>query len=214
LSRCSPQEAATPPPPAPLAQEQRWQLTAASLDEQLAALTLGVLNLAGVMALTFALRDPANQQTLAHNGLQGVLGLMPWLQAYAAAFFAIPAVRWKFTGAANVAIDARNAAREEAARLLAEPDPQLQRKLAAAQRAAARKMVRDQDIVYRSDRPLEAQPVDVEARALRLGWSGARETASSSSSSSKGSRRRERRSRGRSRRSGGWTSGRSATAAN
>lgn len=40
----------------------------------------------------------------------------------------------------------------------------LQRKLAAAQ--AQPKVIRDRDVVYRSDRPLEEQPVDVEAASF------------------------------------------------
>lgn len=36
--------------------EQRWQLTAASAGQQLGVIALGVLNLCGVVALTFMLQ--------------------------------------------------------------------------------------------------------------------------------------------------------------
>lgn len=94
-----------------------------------------------VVILSTLLADPVNRMSLAREGLLGVLGVMPWLQAYAAAFFAIPAFRWLRQKATNAAIDERNDARRAAVGLLARPDPVLQQKLAGAAAAAKQTVV-------------------------------------------------------------------------
>jgi hypothetical protein len=152
-----------PSPPAPAAMEQRWQLTAASSGQQLGAIALGALNLVGVVALTFMLQNPVNQLALARNGLLGLVGFMPFLQAYAAAFFALPLFRSLRNAARNADIDQRNSTRQDALRLLASPDPLLRQKLSAAQAAARQNVITNRDVIYRSDRPLAAQPADLEA---------------------------------------------------
>lgn len=63
------------------------------------------------------------------------------LQAYAAAFFALPLFRSVRNAARNVDIDRRNSARQKALRLLANPDPLLRQKLAAAQAAARQNVI-------------------------------------------------------------------------
>lgn len=65
------------------------------------------------------------------------------LQAYAAAFFAIPFVRWLRNARRNAAIDARNEARKEALALLSRPDKTLLSKLAGAARQARQRVVTD-----------------------------------------------------------------------
>jgi hypothetical protein len=80
------------------------------------------------------------------------------LQAYAGAFFAIPALRWLRLRAANGAIVARNAARSSAARLLRAPDAELGSKLAAARSAGTLRVLREEQAVYRTDRDLDEQP--------------------------------------------------------
>jgi hypothetical protein len=91
---------------------------------------------------------------------------MPALQAYAAAFFAIPVIRWVRNGARNAIIDARNAARESALFALRRPQPELERKLAAAARRGQRTVISERDTVYRTDRAVEDQPVNVEAASF------------------------------------------------
>ncbi|EFN52698.1 hypothetical protein CHLNCDRAFT_138698 [Chlorella variabilis] len=154
---------APPPPKQRSAREARWQLTAASAGQKLGAVALGAVNLIGVGVLTVMLQDPVSKLALAQNGLLGVVGLMPWLQAYAAAFFAIPLFRWFRIAARNAAVDSRNEAREAAVALLQRPDPVLQQKLAGAAAAAKRSVITDRDVIYRSDQPLERQPSDLEA---------------------------------------------------
>ncbi|KAL4440143.1 hypothetical protein ABPG75_003144 [Micractinium tetrahymenae] len=150
-------------PPKTAAYEQRWQLTAASAGQKVAAVALGALNLAGVVALSVMLGDPLNKLALARNGMLWIVGAMPFLQAYAAAFFAIPFVRSLQNTARNAAIDGRNEARKAALALLARPDETLRSKLAGAAQQAQQRVITDRDVVYRSDRPLDQQPSDLEA---------------------------------------------------
>ena len=71
------------------------------------------------------------------------------LQAYAAAFFAIPLLRWFINQRRNAAIEARNVARQEWAAELSRPSPDLRAKLAAARQLSKRTVIREADIVYR-----------------------------------------------------------------
>lgn len=73
-------------------------------------------------------------------------------QAYAAAFFAIPGLRWLLNQRRNAQIEARNAARLAALAALRAPDAALRRKLANAARQAQRVVIADRDIVYSSDK--------------------------------------------------------------
>ena len=54
------------------------------------------------------LADPISKLALYRQGLGFVLGLLPALQAYAAGFFALPALRLLVDGRRNAAIDERN----------------------------------------------------------------------------------------------------------
>jgi len=81
--------------------------------------------------------------------MQGVPGRA---QAYAAAFFAIPSLRWLLNARRNAQIEARNAARLAALTALRAPNARLRRKLANAARQAQRVVIADRDIVYSSDK--------------------------------------------------------------
>lgn len=72
------------------------------------------------------------------------------MQAYAAAFFAIPLVRFLLNKQRNAAIENRNQARMYAAASL--DRPVLRRKLAAAAKLANKTVIDDRDLVYSSDR--------------------------------------------------------------
>ena len=146
--------------------EERWALTAASAGQRLGAVALGVANLVGVGALTSMLSSPANQLALVRAGMAWVGAAMPYLQAYALAFFLVPALRSLQVAAANRGVEARNAQRSAALRLLAAPDAALRAKLAAAEAAATaelRVVGTGPDVLYRSDAPLDEQPRDMQA---------------------------------------------------
>jgi hypothetical protein len=81
---------------------------AAAAGQQAGALLLGVVNVVGVVTLSTMLADPISKLALYRQGLGFVLGLMPYLQTYAAAFFALPLLRRFVDGRRNAAIDERN----------------------------------------------------------------------------------------------------------
>ncbi|KAG2434871.1 hypothetical protein HYH02_012071 [Chlamydomonas schloesseri] len=101
--------------------ERDWGFTAASGGQVAGTVFLGLLNLVGVAFLSGLMADPRSAYLLAAQGLGFVPGLVGPLQLYAAAFFAIPALRWFLNASRNRKIDARNAARAAAAGLLNGP---------------------------------------------------------------------------------------------
>lgn len=122
-----------------------------------ASVGLGVMNFVGVVALTQVLQDPAARMVLAGSGLSFVGGLLPFLAAYAVAFFAIPAVRWFQNAMRNAGIAKRNNARMSYLQSLANPSPGLQAKLRAARQLASTTQIAESDVVYRTDRSTEEQ---------------------------------------------------------
>jgi hypothetical protein len=74
---------------------------------------LGVINVVGVITLSSLLLDPVAKLALYRQGLGFVLGLLPYLQTYAAAFFALPLIRLFVDGRRNNEIEARNDNRVE-----------------------------------------------------------------------------------------------------
>lgn len=143
--------------------EKLWELTAASAGQKLAAVALGAVNIVGIGYLSLLLVEPSNQLALIQGGLGWVGAVMPFLQAYAVAFFAVPALRSVLNAARNRAIAVRNEAREAALRLLQQPDQVLRQKLATARAQGQRNVISERDAIFRSDRPLEQQPTDIEA---------------------------------------------------
>ena len=62
----------------------------------------------GVITLSSLLFDPVAKLALYRQGLGFILGLMPYLQTYAAAFFALPLIRMFVDGRRNSQIEDRN----------------------------------------------------------------------------------------------------------
>ncbi|EIE26497.1 hypothetical protein COCSUDRAFT_46111 [Coccomyxa subellipsoidea C-169] len=150
------------PPAKDAALERRWNFTNASEGQRLGAIALGVANCVGVLYLGSLLAQPGVSQMLAQSSLGFMNNLFPFLQAYAASFFAIPAVRWFFNRRRNNAIEARNQARLDALGKLSSPS--LRAKIAAAGKLAERVVIQDRDLIYSSDRDLAAQQTDTEGR--------------------------------------------------
>lgn len=67
----------------------------------------------GVITLSNLLLDPIAKLALYRQGLGFILGLLPYLQTYAAAFFALPLIRLFVDGRRNTQIDERNDNRVE-----------------------------------------------------------------------------------------------------
>jgi hypothetical protein len=70
-------------------------------------------------------------------------------QAYAGAFFAIPAIRWFLNLRRNEGVERRNASRLAALAALRQPPTHLRAKLLSAAREAQRVVIQDKDIIYR-----------------------------------------------------------------
>ena len=138
--------------PGAFLEEGEYGVSRATRGQIMLAAGLGVANFVGVAVLSVMLADPA---TLARAAGSGVVKLaaasLPFLQVYAVAYFAIPALRFALAMRRNAAIKRRNEARMDAARRMAYPDAALQAKLAAAAMMGRRRTVSDSDVVYGSD---------------------------------------------------------------
>jgi hypothetical protein len=152
-------------PDAQQALESPWKLTGVTGGQLGSVVALGVANLVGVLWLSTAITAPANAYALAMNGLGWVFGAMPYLQIYAISFFIIPAVRWLLYQGRNQAITARNEAKIAAQNQLTNPSPELLSKMATASVLAQQNLVTKENAVFRSDKDVEQQPIDVEADA-------------------------------------------------
>lgn len=142
--------------------ESRWEMTKAKGGQLFAAVALGIANFVGVLWLSNALATPANAYVLLQNGLGWLPGAMPALQLYAISFFIIPAVRWVLYQQRNAAIDARNDAKSTAQERLTNPNRELREKMESASARAEIQVVKAEDAVYRSDKAVEEQVVDLE----------------------------------------------------
>ena len=146
--------------------EKPWQLTAIQGQQWITVVLLGVANAVGIAWLTSALLfNPTNMAILARNGLGWVVHTLPALQMYAAAFFVVPAVRWVLYRRRNAEIEQRNALKERALQLVfMNPSPELKDKMDSATRAAGeqKRVLTREASVYRSDRAVEEQPIDIE----------------------------------------------------
>ena len=145
--------------------EREWVLTKASSNQKILVGLLAAFNIIGVLSLSAALQNPRNVYVLAVNGLQGILGLMPWLQVYAISFIVIPLFRWIGIKKKNADIEDRNSARLLAAKSVQNPSLSLASKMESKKKKAQFKTVSDKNIIYRSDKALddEEQPSDLEA---------------------------------------------------
>lgn len=165
--------------------KEDWKQTAADDGQKSGTLALGVANVVGVAWLSNLLTDVTIKSALANSSLGFVATLMPGLQLYAAAFFAVPLIRWLRNKGRNAAIEESNSSRREAAARLGAPRPKLAAKLESARRAGsiARKVISESDITYRSDRDLSEQTnsegLDWEAQDFdkRLKYSSRNKTA-------------------------------------
>ena len=133
-----------------MAEEEPYRFSLATQAQRTMAAALGVFNFVGVVVLSRLCVDPvivAKKAQLAAS----ISTLLPGLQVYAVAFFAIPAVRWFMTSRENTLIEARNAQRLEASKDLMRPGKLLKAKLEAAKRTATgRRLVTSEDSVFSS----------------------------------------------------------------
>ena len=118
-----------------MAEEEPYRFSLATQGQRTMAAALGVFNFVGVAVLGYLCSDPSIAMRKAEL-VGAVSALLPGLQAYAFAFFAIPAFRWFVQSRKNAQIEGRNEARLEASRQVARPGKLLAAKIEAARRAA------------------------------------------------------------------------------
>ncbi|WP_099239660.1 hypothetical protein [Synechococcus sp. BDU 130192] len=134
-------------------EEQRWTFTLAPTGQKFLAIALGGVNLVLALMLGVLLQDSALVAEL--GGLVGLAqALYPLLFAYAIAFLAVPLGRYFWLQRRNQTIENRNAQRQERAALLNTGEPELQQKLAYAQRFATQKILTGETITYGTDQDL------------------------------------------------------------
>jgi len=151
--------------------EENWQLTLAGPGQKFAAVALGAVNLGGVAFLTYMLGNPEvvrailyqSQSQGAATALQGVVAITPFLQGYAASFFAIPLWRTVSNKIKNAAIDKRNALRQASAALLQDPDAPLRVKLSNAKKATGKIRVMQDGVVFDSSKDVGDSMVSLDA---------------------------------------------------
>ncbi|DBA95928.1 TPA: hypothetical protein ACH3X1_001454 [Trebouxia sp. C0004] len=155
-----------PTPSERFALEEEWKLTEATGGQKTGAIALGLANLVGVVVLGGLLADPQTRYSLAQSSLSFVLSSFPALQVYAAAFFAIPLIRWIINQGRNRNIQQRNEARKDIATVLQRPDGKLRAKLQSAAKQAQRTVISDKDIVYSSNKDLSDQNLDLDGESF------------------------------------------------
>lgn len=142
-------------PMEPAALQNLWEFSKASGEQRFGAIALGLANLVGVAVLGNFLQRPDVFMSLAQSSLGFMINLFPFLQAYAACFFVIPALRWLLNQQRNLSLQTANRLRLDRLAQLRNPSPELQAKLSTARAQAKRTVIRDRDIIYRSDKKLD-----------------------------------------------------------
>lgn len=142
--------------------EAEEQLTRASPSQRALVVTLGVINVLGVLTLGAKMGSVIPMTRDAAQFIQMVRSIYPALAAYAASFVAAPVLRWLGIRRKNKDIKARNDARRESAYKLSRMNAIggsegeiMRRKILAAERysvdTASKRMTKD-NVVYSSDR--------------------------------------------------------------
>ncbi|MDM9384508.1 hypothetical protein QUB80_27970 [Chlorogloeopsis sp. ULAP01] len=140
-------------------QEFRWRFSAASSGQILLSAGLGAVNFVGALVLGSLLRD--GTAAVALGGLVAFVQGFYWLLlGYGTGFLVIPLVRYFWIQWRNRKITERNRQRQARAMVLANPDTQLQEKLAYAQQFAAEKVIGKEDLVYLTETDLLEQEVE------------------------------------------------------
>lgn len=134
-------------------QEQPWRFSAATSGQKILAIGLGGVNIVGALMLGSLLKSGEVAAEL--GGLVAFVASIYWfLLGYGIGFLAIPLIRYFWIQRKNSKIEARNQKRQQEALALAQPDANLQKKLAYAQQFAAQNVIGQEDVVYTSEQDL------------------------------------------------------------
>mmetsp|Transcript_12067 Transcript_12067/g.18927 ORF Transcript_12067/g.18927 Transcript_12067/m.18927 type:complete len:326 (-) Transcript_12067:168-1145(-) len=143
-------------------QESEYQFSLASQGQLLGVGALGFLNLAGAAYLGNLLSSPYIAGKTLVGFLGFVKGAFPFLLAYAAAFLAVPLIRYIKIQADNAAIEERNRKRASWAFALKKGGQDLQQKLQRAkERRQKLKIVGKEDVDYTTGKSIEEQGLDL-----------------------------------------------------
>ncbi|MBD2629140.1 hypothetical protein [Trichormus variabilis] len=152
---------------APYLEEFPWRFSAASSGKIMLSAGLGVLNFVAALILGSLLKDGTAAAQI--GGLVGFVQGIYWLLlAYGAGFLGIPLLRYFWIQWRNGKIAAGNRQRIERARLLANADSALQKKIAFASEFATEKIIGKEDSVYSSETDLLEQEFEQVKKQNRL----------------------------------------------
>ncbi|MEC4813273.1 MAG: hypothetical protein SAK29_08395 [Scytonema sp. PMC 1069.18] len=137
-------------------EEFPWRFSAATSGQIMLSAGLGIANFVGALVLGSLLRSGEIVAQL--GGLVAFVQGIYWvLLAYGTGFLLVPLLRYFWIQWRNRKIADRNRIRISRARLLAEPDPQLQQKMTYAHQFASEKIIGTEDLVYSTENDLLEQ---------------------------------------------------------
>ena len=133
--------------------ERPWRFSQASSGQLMLSIGLGALNLVGALVLGSLLKDGIVAAQL--GGLVAFVQSIYWLLlVYGVGFLAIPLIRYFWIQLKNNQLEARNQKRQEQAVILNQADAPLQKKIGYAQQFAAQNVIKEDDLVYTSEKDL------------------------------------------------------------
>ncbi len=138
-------------------QEYRYVFSRASRGQIIAAASLGALLLALAIVLNVSLSGGV---VLVGTAATFVKTIATLSLGYSVAYLSIPVIRNSWIGWRNRTISDRNAERQQRALLLKKADPVIQQKLSYAQQFAAETVIRNDDLIYTTERDLVDQESD------------------------------------------------------
>jgi hypothetical protein len=144
-------------------EESPWRFSMADSGQNMLSAGLGVLNLVGALILGNLLRDGTVAAQL--GGLVAFAQGIYWLLlAYGIGFLGVPLVRYFWIQWRNKKIATRNRDRLSHARLLTDPDGNLQQKMNFARQFAAETVIENKDLVYSTETDLLDQEIERSAQ--------------------------------------------------
>ncbi|MCC5639887.1 hypothetical protein LC593_29490 [Nostoc sp. CHAB 5844] len=144
-------------------EELPWRFSRAGSGQIMLSAGLGVLNFVGALILGNLLRDGTVAAQL--GGLVAFVQGIYWLLlAYGIGFLGVPLVRYFWIQWRNKKIVARNRDRLSRARILTNPDANLQEKIDYARQFAAENMIENKDLVYSTETDLLDQEIENSAQ--------------------------------------------------
>ncbi|MBE9006209.1 hypothetical protein IQ259_14375 [Fortiea sp. LEGE XX443] len=144
-------------------EELSWRFSRAGSGQIMLSAGLGILNFVGALILGNLLRDGTVAAQL--GGLVAFVQGIYWLLlAYGAGFLGVPLVRYFWIQWQNKKILARNRDRLSRARLLTNPDANLQQKIDYARQFGSENIIENKDLVYSTETDLLDQEIENSAQ--------------------------------------------------